>query len=507
MKTFSVISDVTFDLILKKIDDASFTLRSYHFGNIIPSLLAPSGDLIYSDNVILHFDSFFYRYTIEELSEILSASEQFSKNYRGNLLISNSLSQTFPKSLSETIGEYGDGLNELRQLIESLKSQKNTYFYDFQKLISNIGLQHAYNFHLGHLYQMPYTKPVIEDFSRLLNSYLKFISEPEKKVIIVDCDNTLWNGILGEDGIDKIQCDKNVNGVLHLHFQHFLKQKKSEGFLLCICSKNNEDDVIEAFEKKSMPLKYDDFIIKKVNWHPKTQNIIEISEELSLGLESFIFIDDSSFEIESVNKILPQVHTFKFEKNYTKFLALTDDFAFKRKRLTAEDADKTAQYRAEQKRKDALQAISSFEDYVKQLDLKMEITVNNLNEIERYAQMTEKTNQFNFNKEIFSVKDLQNFIHNGNFIFGLKVSDKFGDYGVVGLILVQVENNHALLRNYLMSCRALGRGIEDNFFEQVLSMLTEKNISLTEIQFKETSKNKPAQDFYAKISKHYAKYA
>ncbi|MCS6988981.1 MAG: HAD-IIIC family phosphatase, partial [Chloroherpetonaceae bacterium] len=351
MRTFSIISDTTFDLILRKIESDVLSLKSYHFGSVVTSLLAPSEKLMSADSIVVHFDSLFHRYSAEELSQILKAVSQFAENYSGNVLVSNLWNQVFPKSLSETLGEYGDGLKSLERSISALQNAKNVYFYDFQKLISEIGTKNAYNFQLGHLYQMPYTKPVVDALAEMLCSYLTFLVSPEKKVIVVDCDDTLWSGIVGEDGLDKIQCDRNAKGIIHLHFQQFLKQKQREGFLLCLCSKNNEKDVVEAFEKKAMPLRYDDFIIKKINWQPKVQNIQEIAEELSLGLESFIFIDDSQFEIESVNKLLPEVQTFLFEKDYVKFLKITEHFAFKRKRLTEEDKSKTEQYRAEQARK------------------------------------------------------------------------------------------------------------------------------------------------------------
>lgn len=507
MKTFSVVSDVTFDLILKKMESGVFSLNSYHFGNIVSSLLSPSEDLKSADYVIVHYDTIFYRYSHEEMSEILNAVLYFSDKYKGDVFVSNLWRETFARCLSETLGEYADGLHFFQEYIARLQAAKNVYFYDFDKVISKIGMQNAYNFQLGHLYQMPYSKSTIESTAKLLLAYLKFISSAEKKVIVVDCDETLWNGIVGEDGVDKIQCDKNAKGIIHFHFQQFLKQKQQEGFLLCICSKNNEKDVAEAFSKRNMPLKYDDFLIKKVNWQPKVQNIQEIAEELSLGLESFIFIDDSSFEIESLNNFLPQVQTFLFEKNYAKFLELTEDFAFKRKRLTAEDRKKMEQYHAEQTRKSLAETTKSFEEYIRQLELQLDVSVNNLNEIERYAQMTEKTNQFNFNKEAFSVRDLEMFIQKGNLVFGLKVSDKFGDYGTVGLMIVEVMNSEAVLRNYLISCRALGRGIEDRFFEIVIENLTKRGLTIKQIQFKETSKNKPAQEFYAKIMKRYGEFA
>ena len=184
---------------------------------------------------------------------------------------------------------------------------------------------------------------------------------------------------------------------------------------------------------------------------------------------------------------------------YEDFLRLCDDYCFKRKRITAEDLEKNEQYLAEQKRNEAKSNVHSFEEYVASLGIKSDITVNNENDLPRLSQLTEKTNQFNFNKEPFSVVELEKFIASGSLIFGLRVSDKFGDYGLVGLILVEVNGRTAIMRNFLMSCRALGRLIENDFFDYVLADLGKRGVELSEIRFKETAKNKPARLFMDKL--------
>jgi FkbH-like protein len=499
MSEFSVISDVTFDLILKKMENKSLTLQKYEFGNVIMSLLNPNSELAVAKNCIIHIDGIFHIYTHEEITEILEAILSFASRFQGDILLSNVLPQYETTNLIQNTGELTTTFSEYSSYIQALRDLPQVYFYDFQKILSKIGYQNAYNFQLGHLYQMPYTKPVIESLATLLEAQLRFIQEPEKKVIVVDCDNTLWGGIVGEDGIANLQCNKNASGITYLCFQEFLKRKKQEGFLLCLCSKNNEPDVADVFRTLQMPLKYDDFIVKKINWDAKATNIQDIADELRLGVESFIFIDDSEFELESVKEFLPVVETFRFEKNHDAFLKLSESFYFKRKRLTNEDADKTAQYQSEVARKSASASAMSFEEYVQKFGVKMTLAFNNPSEFSRYAQMTEKTNQFNFNKEIFTVLQLESFVQAGHKVVGLSVSDKFGDYGIVGLILIEIEHNQATLRNYLMSCRALGRDIENKFFDEVKNHLSSENITLKNFMFKETDKNKPAQDFYRKL--------
>jgi FkbH-like protein len=371
--------------------------------------------------------------------------------------------------------------------------------YDFNRSVFGLGIDRSYNFNLGHLYQMPYTKELIDVVTYQIKAYLDFLILPERKAIFLDCDNTLWNGIVGEDGVNGIRCDKNSEGIVYYYFQQFLLKKKKEGFLLCLCSKNNEDEVKNAFEELNMPLKWADFIIKKINWEDKPNNLKAAANELNIGTESFIFIDDSDFELQYVNSILPEIKILKFEKNYKQFLNLIDDFAFKRKVLTPEDFEKNKQYIAEKERKELQINSISFDRYLKSLEIKLEISVNNLNDLVRLSQLTEKTNQFNFNKEHFSVKQLEEFIKDNNLIYSLKVSDKFSDYGTVGLILIEVKGEKAVLRNYLMSCRALGRNIENDFFQNVKILLKDKKIEIDSIIFNESSKNEPAKQFYQKI--------
>jgi FkbH-like protein len=481
--------------------NADLAVKKYIYaGQMVPELMTLKDQLDDVDTLIVHFDSYFFRYTDEYIDEILNAVINLASRFTGSILLANQLSNGRNLSVLKTnIGQYAQGSIKHEASISKVLSAGNIFFYDMQKLVSSIGINNAYNFKLGFLYQMPYTKSMISLVAGELASLARFLKTPEKKAILVDCDNTLWKGILGEDGLEGIQCDRNAQGVLYFQFQEFLADKKKEGFILGLCSKNNEQDVKEAFEKLNMPLKWNDFLIRKVNWLNKEENLREAATELNVGLDSFIFIDDNEFELQSVNLILPEVTTRKLSPVYEDFLRLCDDYCFKRKRITAEDLEKNEQYLAEQKRNEAKSNVHSFEEYVASLGIKSDITVNNENDLPRLSQLTEKTNQFNFNKEPFSVVELEKFIASGSLIFGLRVSDKFGDYGLVGLILVEVNGRTAIMRNFLMSCRALGRLIENDFFDYVLADLGKRGVELSEIRFKETAKNKPARLFMDKL--------
>jgi FkbH-like protein len=219
---------------------------------------------------------------------------------------------------------------------------------------------------------MPYTKLFLTKFSEKLLSACKQWKGSEKKVIVLDCDNTLWRGIVGEDGIDGILCDLNSQGIVYYHFQQFLKLKKEQGFILAICSKNNESDVLQAFNEKRMPLNWNDFSIRKVNWNHKNDNIHEISRELNLGLDSFIFIDDSDFELQRIKDIYPEIRTIKMTNSYDNLSDIVNDNIFQKKFITDEDKRKAEQYFQESMRLDLLSSSISFDEYVTSLEIKIE---------------------------------------------------------------------------------------------------------------------------------------
>jgi FkbH-like protein len=431
------------------------------------------------------------------VEELLQAVNGIASRFTGPVLLSNNLLNGRHGSvLKNNIGQHEQLLYEKENAIKALLSTSNVFFYDVKKIITRIGLSQCYNFKLGFLYQMPYTKSFISLLAAELRSALQFHHTQEKKAIFIDCDNTLWKGILGEDGLEGIQCNKNAPGVLFYHFQEFLLEKKREGFILGLCSKNNEADVKEAFETLNMPLKWSDFVVRKVNWRNKVENLQEAAGELNIGLDSFIFIDDNEFELQSILSIIPGVTTKKLEHDYEAFLALTDDYAFKRKRLTKEDLEKNEQYLAEQQRNSVKESVASFEEYVESLGIRLDISLNNTTDLPRLSQLTEKTNQFNLNKEPFSIASLEKFIADKNLVYGLRVADKFGDYGLVGLILVETGAGPAVMRNFLMSCRALGRLIEHDFFRYVVNDLREKGLELGQVIYRETAKNIPARIFF-----------
>ena len=373
--------------------------------------------------------------------------------------------------------------------------------YDFAGHIAKMGFDEAYNFNLGYVYQLPYKPVAVNALVSIWQDTIARTFAEEKKVIVLDCDNTLWGGVVGEDGVKGIKVGQYPEGMFYLQFQKFLKTRKDLGFVLCLASKNNETDVKEAFDALSMPLAWEDFVIKKVDWNNKADNIKQIAKQLNVGLSSLIFIDDSDYELEFVRQNISEVLCFKQENNWDALFNLFQHHAFSKKHTSKEDKDKSEFYKNNLQRENLANEAVDKEDFLKTLKLKMSFAENDKNAIARLAQMTGKTNQFNFNKESLSEAEMQEYMDSGNYVLSCSLKDKYGDYGIIGLMLVDVNENKAKLRNFLLSCRALGRNVEYEYMNTLDNLLVRESLDLAKIYFTKTDRNLPAEEFYKELLK------
>lgn len=503
-----VISDLSMEVVGRRLREEAGMKVDFVFSDDIVNGLRMQRESHQYDIVYIHVDAYFKQYPNDYLESLLSEISSFGRRRNGLILCSNILNGFWDDvPMSASIGTQGNAILRLSDFIADLNGISNLFFLDTDGITSEYGRANCYNFNLGYLYQMPYTKTFLHEFTKLLIRTTRRLFEPDRKVIILDCDNTLWGGIVGEDGIEEIACDLNSKGIHYHHLQRFLLSRKDLGFLLCLCSKNNAPDVEEAFTNKTMPLKWDDFTIRKVNWTNKEDNIREIAEELNLGTDSFIFIDDNEFELSRIRETFPEIAIFKMEDDHEALEKLSRDVIFSKKYVSEEDRDKSRQYTEESKRKMLENTSSSFEEYVKSLALVLNIDEDSQNDLVRVSQLTEKTNQFNFNKKPYTPETLKDSMGEGNLkIFSLKVSDKFGDYGLVGVILVETSGQRLVMENFIMSCRALGRGVERDFFRQVSERLTSRyGRGFDELRFVETKKNAPAKHFHSELTGDYGK--
>jgi FkbH-like protein len=323
----------------------------------------------------------------------------------------------------------------------------------------------------------------------------KFASN--KKVLVLDCDNTLWGGVVGEVGFDGVEIGSDGDGYYFLLFQKEIKQLKDNGTLLALSSKNNIGDVQEVFlRNESMVLKWDDFVSHEVNWEPKPQAIEKISADLNILPDDFVFVDDSDFEIEAVRSAIQGITTMKVPHERFEIPGiLAQSEHFSSENTSTEDRNRTGLIKAEKARKTEKDKLLSNGDFLSSLNLGIEISPIDSKTLGRATQLINKTNQFNLTTKRRSESELKRFLAEPKVHgFIASATDKFGYYGYIGLCILVQESTTMILDTFLMSCRALGREIEFAFLNQVLQ--SHKNNKLnTEAHFFPTKKNMPAASF------------
>lgn len=361
---------------------------------------------------------------------------------------------------------------------------------DIASIMTAIGFERGYNQQNDMVMRMPYThhaiKPIITEYGRCIRE--RFAAR--KKVVLVDADNTLWGGIVGEDGVDGIVIDESFPGVVYRKFQMQLRALRSSGILIGLLTKNNEADVQEAFSKHDMPLKWSGFSVIRANWQPKSENIAAIAQELNVGVDSLVFIDDNQFELDEVGHALPMVESYRFDgRNPQEALTLLSRIRdLSAWAVTSEDQAKATQYSEEGDRKALQAAVGSIEDYIKSLEIRIEVGLNRVAEVKRIAQLTNKTNQFNLTTRRYGESDIIRLMGNAR-VYDFRVTDRFGDMGVVGIIII-VDRE---IDTFLMSCRALGRKIEGHMLKYVCDAAIDGPLISTYIA---TAKNAMVANFY-----------
>jgi FkbH-like protein len=351
---------------------------------------------------------------------------------------------------------------------------------------------------IGHV---PYTPIFFTAIGTIVARKYYLVQSTPYKVIVLDCDQTLWKGICGEDGPLGIEIDAPRRNL-----QEFMVRQLEAGMLICLCSKNNEEDVIEVFEHHSeMPLKRDHIISWRINWRPKSENIKALANELQLGLDSFILIDDNPIECAEVEANCPEVLTLLLPKeleNIPRFLEHV--WAFDHLKITEEDNKRTTLYKENIKREHFLHESFTLGDFLSGLELKVPIFEAKPNHLGRVGQLTQRTNQFNFTTIRRSEAEIQGLCQSGKIeCLAVEVSDRFGDYGLVGVILFEADFEAIKIDTFLLSCRAMGRGVEHRMLARLGEIAKERGLSHVEVKYIRTKKNQPALDFLDGIGSKY----
>ena len=356
---------------------------------------------------------------------------------------------------------------------------------------------------LDFIARQPFSAAGQVSFGLYLARSLRPLVVPRKKALAIDLDNTLWGGVLGEDGRENLQIGPECPGNVHLRIQRELLELKERGIALILLSKNNEAEVEEAFASiPQMILRWADFAVRKINWRSKAENLREAAQELRLGLDSFAFVDDSDYEREQMRQLNPEVLILNESSDPLRTLiALWETDAFDSLFITKEDRQRHREYELRQARE-----VETHQDdlgaFLKSLEMTAEVGPVNGTNLDRVASLLAKTNQFNLTTRRHSRAEVAKMAETaGSVALVLRLRDKFGDQGIVGVaIAIPAEEKQTLLVDtFLVSCRALGRGAEDALWAAVVNTAHRKGIRKLQAEYVATARNGPVADFYDKL--------
>ncbi|MDQ6673244.1 MAG: HAD-IIIC family phosphatase, partial [Chloroflexota bacterium] len=348
---------------------------------------------------------------------------------------------------------------------------------------------------------VPYTPRFFAGLARHLVRRIAALGTVPRKVILLDADGTLWKGICGEDGWAGVEI-----GNAQRALQTFMLRKHDEGMLLCVCSKNNRADVWAVFDNHpDMVLRREHITAWRVNWDRKSENIRSLAAALSLGMDSFILVDDSVLERTEVEAGCPGVLTVRLPDDSRLVPSFLENFwAFDRPRVTDEDSARTELYRHNARREDLRSASAGLRSFLRGLDLQIDIAAMEPPHVSRVTQLTQRTSQFNIRRIPRSEAEVNALLSTEHTeCLVVDARDRFGAYGLVGVLVAEIRPNTVYLDTFLLSCRALGRGVEHRMLAAIGAQATQRGIPFVEVPLIKTSRNKPAVEFLERVASRF----
>ena len=396
-----------------------------------------------------------------------------------------------------------DEVLQLNQLLRSFVQSNSGKFVliDWERFLRLLGEGESMDYRFWYMSKAPFKPRFLNLYALELLKTAKALKGKSKKCLVLDCDNTLWGGIVGEDGIQGIKLDRHsYPGNVYHSFQQSVLNLHERGVLIVLCSKNNEEDVWEILDKHhDCLLKRTHLSAWRLNWEDKVTNIKSLAQELNLGLESFVFVDDNPSECEIVKSMIPEVTVLRVPPKIHSYPSLLErDGLFDTLTLSAEDRQRSEMYRAEASRKHEQAKYESIDSFLASLDLSVVIHEARKDEIPRIAQLTQKTNQFNLTTRRYSESQIASFCDAPDAaVLSLSARDKFGDYGLTGVLIAKRENDICTVDSLLLSCRILSKRIEVAFLLQALNLLEKKwPVTTWHAEYIPTNKNHQVEKFW-----------
>jgi amino acid adenylation domain-containing protein/FkbH-like protein len=398
-----------------------------------------------------------------------------------------------PPSSSLPIGYYDAAIELQSELTAHLKSMPGVYCWTHKDLVRLYPVAEYADPESDRIGHIPYTSDYFVALATLFARRVAALRKPQYKVIAIDCDNTLWKGICGEDGPDGIELTPQ-----HLQLQAMLVRQHDCGMLLCLCTKNNPEDVQAVFRgRPEMPLREEHLICSRSNWEAKSASLRSLSEELELSLDSFILIDDNPMECAEVMAHCPSVLTLQLPRNETEIPHFLDHvWAFDRVGVTEDAKRRTEQYKRNRARNEALQGAMDLEQFLASLALEVDVTPLQPQQLERVVELIQRTNQFNLTTIRRTASEIELLWSSRKMqIMVVHVRDRFGDYGLVGAVLFRSDQRSIDVDTFVLSCRVLARGVEHRIVNELGRIGREAALSQIVLRFRQSQRNAPAWKF------------
>lgn len=378
------------------------------------------------------------------------------------------------------------------------EAHENFFINDINYQSASYGLEKWSDQFYWHMYKYALAVPAIPTLAFNVANIIKSIYGKNKKGVVLDLDNTLWGGIVGDDGVDNIKIGQETSeGQVYSEFQTYIKELKQMGIILNINSKNDYENAISGLNHPDGILKPDDFIVIKANWNPKSKNMLEISNELNLGVDSLIFIDDNPAERAIINQHIPSVKTPEMKTPETYISTIDKSGFFEVTNISKDDLKKTEMYRENIERNKIMTSFENYDDYLKSLEMRAKIEEFIPLYMSRIAQLTNKSNQFNLTTKRYTQSEIEEVAADDNYLtlYG-KLEDIFGDNGVISVVIGHINKSVLDIDLWIMSCRVLKRDVEKAMMDTLVKKALEKGIKEIHGYYYPTAKNNMVRNFY-----------
>ncbi len=438
---------------------------------------------------------------LQDMGQIISA---LAKHSRYQVIVHNLSSPAYP-AMGVIESQLPTGQRLLiqhmnQQLRRLAQDYPNVYILDFDQVRARVGCDRFDDLRGWYLAKSPISSAGMAELAKEYAAFIRPLISKTKKCLILDLDNTLWGGIIGEDGLEGIKLGGDYPGNAFAEFQQALLNLYHRGVILAVASKNNKADAIEVFQKHpEMILRQEHFASMHINWQDKVQSIRTIAAELNIGTDSMVFMDDSDFECELVRQELPEVLTLKLPGEPAKLRGKLESLdCFDLLGYTAEDRARGRQYRQQAQRSKARAEGASLEDFYRSLEIKLLIGPPQPGQFNRIVQMTQKTNQFNLTTRRYQPTDIKAMLDSPDtFVYALRYADRFGDAGLVGLAIVRTRAKDWLIDSLLLSCRVIGRTVEQALLVYLARQARQAGVHRLIGEYIPTAKNVLVKDFYS----------